>query len=359
MTAPVLSGPATATWGGYTLPVDISHVMDAISRKDYISILESPELFWLAFCSVYKTDVLQDVKISITEKSSVTNRIKRTIEEFRVYCLKGYKEHRNISLSVVKRTSDIFIRERQTLIDLTDWLSDSCPKIFGSWFLRCILPFLEDLCKLIGAELTRSTGSQMVESDRTISAYECLILEIKWAVSDHFVYPIAPIKIAQRQEDSQEAYALYQSQTLCDLKFVAADGEVCVHSLPMLLHGGEFIKATLTAPMREGAAKRIEFAEFTTDVLKGYIDFVYLGEEAFKPETFFASGRNVFELLRFAHMYGILPLIDVCTNLISLVAKPEDAGHLRELAAHYGNAHLVRLCDYLSPGASMMAFPKV
>lgn len=350
-----------ATLGSF----NVSHVIDAISRKDYASILESPELFWLAFCSVYanKSDcfsaVLEGSSITIAGRLRIIAQIKKTIEEFRVYCWNGCKERKNISLSVVKIADNNYIRETQEVINLENWLAPSCPRIDQTWFLEAILPFLGDLCKLIGGELTQSRKLQKVRGDDCIGDRECLILDIRWATSEHFVHPIAPLSIPSRIEYSKAAYEFYRTQTLCDLTLAGSDGEIHAHIFPMLLHGGECIKAMLTSPMKEGSTKKIEFSDFTVDVLKTYVDFVYLGEEALKPEAFFTSGVNVFELLRFAHTYGIKPLVDSCTNLISLIAKAEDVERLRELAIYYENTHLARLCDYLSPSSSMMAFPKV
>jgi hypothetical protein len=239
MTPTISEGPATL--GSF----NVSHVIDAISRKDYASILESPELFWLLF------SCLRRIKHYHCRKTAYNCSDKKMIEEFRVYCWNGCKERKNISLSVVKIADNNYIRETQEVINLENWLAPSCPRIDQTSFLEAILPFLGDLCKLIGGELTQSRKLQKVRGDDCIGDRECLILDMRWATSEHFVHPIAPLSIPSRIEYSKAAYEFYRTQTLCDLTLAGSDGEIHAHIFPMLLHGGECIKAMLTSPMME------------------------------------------------------------------------------------------------------------
>ena len=129
-----------------------------------------------------------------------------------------------------------------------------------------------------------------------------------------------------------------------DVKLLTKSGEIIkAHAIAMRMCGGKKIQKVLTKKTKE-----LDFTKFSKDAVNAFVDFIYLGASGLDPKTFLENADDLYELLRMAYKYTLTPLIDCCTNLISLVAKSEDSKKIKLLIDDYDNEHLIELYNPLS-----------
>lgn len=186
-----------------------------------------------------------------------------------------------------------------------------------------------------------------------IQSQEVRSLKIEWDPDKHLIYPIEPKAILPRDNLQNTMYSAYKNQIMCDYSLVTDDGIVKIHSVILFTYGGEVIQKILTVNMKESLEKTICFNSFSLNTVKAFVDYIYLGEKAFKPESFLEKDINLCELFEMAHIYQIQPLIDCCTNLFSLFSSLDDINQIESLADHYENAHLKALYEHLSMKLSL------
>ncbi|MFZ0565934.1 MAG: BTB/POZ domain-containing protein [Chlamydiales bacterium] len=177
--------------------------------------------------------------------------------------------------------------------------------------------------------------------------------ENRYVTFDHFPYPIEPKKIPQRDANGhlKAMYSRYQDQTLCDVSIFTKEGILKVHSAPLCEYGGKMVKEMIL--QQEPTEKEIRFDEFSLKCVKAFIDFVYLGEKGLEPKSVRERDVDVYELLKMAYTYQVQPLIDCCTNLISLSASVNDLEKVKSYADSYKNGHLLELSEFFQLGAGL------
>lgn len=166
-------------------------------------------------------------------------------------------------------------------------------------------------------------------------------------VWNNFFYPIPPKAVKCTRPEDKEYYGLYKEQILCDFTIKTKQDSIGIHSTQLYLYGEEFFKKITTTKFKESIEKNLDLSEYPLPVVKAFIDFIYLGKEHLEPEAFFKSDVDLLELLNLAHTYHIEPLINICTNLLSLSASSLLAEDVKELAAIYHNEHLEQLASYI------------
>lgn len=338
---------------------DISSLENSFSRRDFSEIIESSELFWLAFCKAFSqisgedsdafSTSLQGKKLTISGKEHIIPDVQKCVEQIRQIFVKGMLERTGFTILPVKVCDKIFIRESSEIIDLTDWLSDRNFHLYKTWFGSFVKPTMQSFCESIGATCSDVVVSQKIVDDEDFGVQSKSIkaFKVDWVSGDHFVYPIEAKVIPSRDNLKKSMHSMYENQILCDLSLVAKDGTVNVHSIPLFTYGGEMIQKMLTCNMKESLEKVVHFNEFSLNSVKAFVDFIYLGEDGLEPESVLKRNVNLCELFQMAHTYQVQTLIDCCTNLFSLFSSTKDIEKIKYLAELYENEHLKKLHEYL------------
>lgn len=337
--------------------ISLTHFNDALLREDFDKIIEDPEFFWLAFCKAFSqiqnkstrengipfsASLSEDTLILSGDKWAIS-AIQGCIEEIRKFFIKG-KSRGNFSILPILIAHDYYLSEKVDTIDLTNHLDPTKIKLYKFMFEEVIEPAMPNLCASLGAICTNDIFSQkvLIHLDSGITSREIKALKIEWTDRNRHVYPIPPKVIPERGDPSEFFYSMYKSQTLCDFSLIASDGVVMIHSLLLLAHGGA-IKGMLH--MKESAERAFRLTKYSMKAVEALIYFLYLGK--LEPEYCQEKEINICELLDLADMYQIIPLIDCCTNVLSLFSSLEDLEKITELADRYNNPHLKTLKDYL------------
>ena len=329
---------------------DISELNGLLKRRDYLSVINDQQLFWLTFCKACPVDMtrkdLFSIKINsetlvITGRDHIVKNIKKRVEIIRNWFCASVKEKKNFAIAIIHFT-DPYICKDSEIIDF-----DECKKVY--WYKYFIKPSLPGLAQLLGmtGEITQTT--RFLKYKRSSPhKYEADLFSVRLNRREHFVYPITPKPREIRENTSKVLYDLYKKQICCDIALVSSDKRTKTHSCMLYAHGGEFFQTLITAGMKETLDGVIVLDEFHSETIHHFVDFVYLGSEALLENVTSASGEvDVFELFRFANQYQIPPLIDCCTNLISLLTNKEDLDVIRLLSEKYSNEHLKELVVYL------------
>lgn len=342
---------------------DLSQVEEKLLRKDYSSIINSSDLFLNLFYkaasdlshvadSTTFSIIRKDRKITITAKEHNRKDFEKGVEQIRTLFLQNYGDNKPSTIVAIDCVGEKFLRAPSAeLIDVTKSLGDKSGSIMGHIYERYILPSMPSVAKSLGAVYSDTVVNQQYKTIGGSQTKEVEGFQVNFLASEHFIYPIAPVKIPERESTQKAMYELYKQkeQPLCNLTLRARDNEeIKMHALPLYLYGGKVLQNTLTSGLKESVTQTIHMPEFTIDVIKQFVEFIYLGPSALTPELFFQKEVDVWELLRMAHLYQTSTLIDCCTNLITLICQVEQAEELKAIAETYENPHLLELYKHLT-----------
>lgn len=347
------------------IKVDITPVENELSVKDFSKIIDTPELFWQAFCKVASeifsektpnefstiTAHNNSVTLSIQSRDDYSLQIKSFVEEIRKLLANSLSQRKEIILVPVRMGANIFMRQKSDLIELFEWESPIAICLSNYLFKSYVHPCLPNLCQLLGASCTELLLEQKIKNkpgDIHIYTETVISFKITWSPEQHLIYPIPAKKITPHEGMAKLAYEMYQKEILCDLSLVTRDGSRKVHAMTLFMHGGECLQTMLTSSMKEGLEKVVLFKEYSLKTVQAMAQFIYLGEEGLSPKFVQSNEVDLYELFVFANMYQIPGLIECTTNLISLISTPGDIETLQKLAKTYANDHLRELYKHLS-----------
>ncbi|MBX9743920.1 MAG: BTB/POZ domain-containing protein [Chlamydiales bacterium] len=340
---------------------DLSSLESAIATKDYGKIIEDPDLFWLAFCKAsgkiernpgdfYFSIFIREKTLIINGRKDIIFNIRQFINEMQKFFVKNLDKKSDFIILPICAGVHYRIREKINVIDIIDFtnhLFDS--NLLDAWFKSYIRPCMRHFCELIEAIYSDIVVDQKILFNKLIGVKieQIEAFKIEWVKENHFVYPIEPVKIPPREDLQQSMYSLYRENILCDFSVIAKDGALEVHSAIFFTYGGKIIQNMLTRKMKESTEKTISFTDFSLSAVKAFVDFLYLGEKTFEPKAFLQRSVSLYELFSMAHLYQVEPLIDCCTNLISLFSDIEDLQEIEHLVNVYKNKHLEELRKHL------------
>lgn len=345
------SPKVSTTLGGSSTALESSKKLHrCLSQKDFDTILKDPDLFWLSFCKSFflhqnkNYDVnfyvtIENEEILYSGINGTIEELRKTIEKIRECLIEGLHNRKNVT---IQQTSYSFFPSYYLFTP--DNLSNNCPtefKISKDWYESFMKHVLPDFLENCGA-----TCIQERTEDSTRSR-----LQITW--KDVLIYPIASKPISTPEPIGKALYPLYQKQEHCDFTICCADGVVIKSHFALLYgYGGYVLQKLLTSDFKESKDRVITFETHSTDIIKDFLEFIYLGGKEFSEKMILSKDLDIiklYELFDFAHMYGIETLMDCCTNLISLKATKEDISEIKELANLYNNEHLQQLCNHFYP----------
>lgn len=322
---------------------------ECLTHKDFDSILRDPELFWLSFCKSFfdhqskNYDVnffvtIENGEIRYSGMNGTMEELRNTIEKIRHCLIDGLNNRKNVA---ILQTCYSFFPS--SYLFTPENLSNNCPaefKISKDWYESFIKHVLPDFLENCGASYTQEPTEDPARSR----------IHINW--KNILIYPIPSKTIAAPQPIGEVLYALYQTQQHCDFTISCTDGTMIkTHSALLYAYGGSVLQKLLTSQFKESKDKVITFGNHNNDIIKIFLEFIYLGGEKFIEGMTLSTDLNItklYELFEFAHMYEVQILIDCCTNLISLKATKENLREIKELANFYNNEHLKQLFNHLS-----------
>ncbi|GAB5411800.1 MAG: hypothetical protein ChlgKO_09140 [Chlamydiales bacterium] len=349
-------------------PLATAETQCLISIKDFSAIINDPEYFKTAFFLAAGEEIssgtfsikLHSDQLYIESPSYIIGPLLDGLEKIRLIFVKTLeKKLSGIIIYPVNMCGNVYFKKDfKTKIDLIDLMDNRQPQIPISTHLKYLRAGLPLFAKAIGLTFTEFDSIVTCVTDVGDRTQNVKSLHFEWGAGTNYFYPITPIEIADRsaRETLQGFHKLYQEQFLCDYTLKARDGEITLHSIVLHQFGGEYFQNLLSSGMKEFSEKQVQL-DYSLDVLKKFIDFLYLGKEVLEPELFFKTddGLDVFELLRLAHYCQNESLVNCCTNLISLSIGEESKQGIKELADLYQNAHLQKLYEYYSPPADPAA----
>ena len=337
-----------------------SDSLDAcLERKDFVTIIENKDLFWLAFCKalfpnqgkkdsdVFRVSIEGNV-IKIFGREHVIKQTQDLIEEMRQFFLEGLRARNNFEFLAIEFCMDFYLIKASDCIDITNQ-----EKYFLWVYNSYLKPALPQLAKFCGALYSEYKKNQTIKFVRECPPEKEIVdvIRIQWRDESHLIYPIAPTVIPTREEFGKAMYSLYQKQEGCDFKLFSKDGVTKVHSVLLRIYGGPVLQALLSSDMKETNEASISFEGYSKSVVDAFMDYIYLGGEAFSEKVLSShedNKINIIELFEFAHTYQVDTLVDCCTNIISLVATKNDLETLQSVLALHDNKHLKQICDHLA-----------
>ena len=356
-----------------TRNIDITSLEELLGRKDYPTILKSSELFlsvyYRAMNTFHKNDSMYSVSrqgntIKVKWDNSLTE-IEKGVERVRVLLESQYREKKTCTILPITIAIETYLQTPSPqIIDLSNSTGEESGRISHCLYRDYILPVIPRIAEIIGAIFSATTLEQHYNSGYQTQTCEIKGFTITFLASEHFIYPIEPVTISARDSMEKSMYDLYKDkdQPLCTLVLrTAGDSEVRMHPFPFYQYGGDALKKMIGGHFKETRDQAINFSHFSDQTVREFVEFLYLGPNALTPEVFFAKEVNLCELLDMAHTYQVPLLVDCCTNLLSLVATPDQAGDIKRIADMYENSHLQKLCEHLTtppakPATTIPAF---
>lgn len=179
----------------------------ALEKKDFPAIIESKELFWLAFCHAYDEtanklfnveadsfDIRFHRDVTVSGKDDIIESIQRFVEEIRILFIKGHIKQGGFQIVPIEICTDYVLKEHTEVIDLKyfydfDSVNNNYIRLgifFYENFVEASLPKLFELLGAICIE-TRIMQKILTFREETINVKA---FKIEWPNGDHFVYPI-------------------------------------------------------------------------------------------------------------------------------------------------------------------------
>lgn len=325
-------------------------VHQCLSQKDFDTVLRDPDLFWLSFCKSFfhhqnkNYDVnffvtIENEEIRYSGLNDAMKELRKTIEKIRQCLIDGLNNRKNVT---ILQTCYSFFPSNYLFTP--ENVSNDSPtefKIAKDWYESFIKHVLPDFLENCGATYIHEQTEDLARSR----------IQIHW--KDMLVYPIPCKTMLEPRPIGEALYPLYQKQEHCDFSISCMDGTLIkTHSALLYAYGGSVLQKLVISDFKESKDRVVTFETHSTDIVKNFLDFIYLGGKKFLEKMTLSRDLDItklYELFDFAHMYGVETLMDCCTNLISLQATKEDIGEIKELANLYNNEHLKQLADHFYP----------
>ena len=332
------------------------------NEKKYDKIINSKGLFWKAFCLATskaefpRKDFISEpffepfiieaedclyfgVELKTNIRVDTLRELKQIVEKIRVICEKKLKIKQSFSIFPIdlsKRRSDF--KDRFLVGSSSEFLA------LEHYLFNYVVPNLEYFFNAIGVECKKTVIQ--AKPDSKIMSKQMEGFQINFVLGVHGGYSISYEPIPLREDLSKLMYSQYEKNECCDLVLKAKDGEVQMHSAILSAYGSGAFRKMINVGMKESKEKTIHLADFSVNSVKVLVKFMYLGEDAIKPEDF-EEEVDLRELFVLAHTYGIESLITGVTNLFSYFATPDYVREIDELADTYGNERLQMLSKVL------------
>lgn len=348
---------------------DLNVLNGLCEKKDFATILDDPQLFWLLFCREYidtKVDHLfqvqkvgSKVKISFQKNycQDVFKFLTQNVDVIRIALKEAMAEGRPFELAFIGRelASSLFgnFLPAQAEYDISDM-----PLINGLQKEYCqawILPTLPALAQALGVTCTCSQKLVTTIENKThlrkiVKQEEFHHIKFEWNQDVHLVYPIVPKKIVALDFPSM-IERFYQDKKFCDFTLQSVSGsQLPVHGMILQMVGGTFFQTMLATQMEESKSKLIKL-DCSHEVATVFLEFIYRGAD--KTLDILKKSDNLgailFEIFTFANQYQIQNLIDASANWITLFTQAEHLESLQTLAQLYNNDHLKKYCAFLQP----------
>jgi len=313
--------------------IDIGPAVEAVKKKNYFSIISDRDLFLTTFCSLFGVKRARDL---LRSEPTPCPAIQECIQCIRQLVEKGFTEQGSFSLLVLEGSDEIYLREQSDQpVDLMEAKGQD-KKVFE----KLILPHLQELFEAIGARCEVSDVSQpVINHPYTVTRKPAKRFFLKW---DH--------RVTKPLDMCMAFYKMYEEKKECDFTLIAKDGkQFAIHSLVLYAFGGNVFRNMLLSPsqFQESTKKSISL-KVSGEMLRIFVDYLYLGREAVTPEALLDNEVDITKLLDFAQMWEVPLLVDLCINVMSIVATPKDLPTLEDRAAKYSNKQLNELVSHLA-----------
>lgn len=376
--------------------INTAPVRDLLGKRQFLRIVDDPERFWELFAvhAVHEGDHqwtvtgLPGERVKIEAPDHVRTAVKDSLEKIRPLFAKCIRGRGESSGSLVNRGGDYFyLAPDQIRIPIgTETEMIARHEVHFPLYWRGSLP---KMAEAVGLNFT-------AVADRVLKpvpygqivviphAREEIVLSPKKEYYLDFPIPCRDIKTENPFNDAT-FYRYFLAGKFLDFTISSAiDAGTCqVHKMAFYHNGGEVVQKMLDGPWMESASNTLQLP-YSSGTIRQFVDYVYLGAEAYFDKMAVSMDRaraeassgapaaggggaaaaaaggagredeataseeiDLYELLEMAAFYSLHPLRDICTNLISCMVKKSDSGTIEELAGRLGNEHLTLLVAYL------------
>lgn len=338
---------------------------DFVLKKDFKAVLENKELFWMLFCTSYCglkkksqdsdcfTVQLKERNLIILGRPHIVKNINMTVEKIRIFTMEAFNQKKDFTFVSNKMACDIHFRKDGVEIDFSDWLYNKEGTIFESWYGEFFAPTLAPLFNSLGAAYSVEKQMRSIKndlySDGRLMNENVNVHKVEWKNHEVCVYPIVPKSLPSCQDAQNGLFELYEKQKFCDFFLHTQEAEVIgLHKVILYLNGGETLKHLIDSNFKEAKENKLVLDSYSTQVVRYFVDYIYLGPENCLEKMIENNFSEPYQLFTLAHFFQVTPLIDCCTNYISLIADTQDLPTIRSLANDFKNQHLKALAFYLT-----------
>ncbi len=345
----------------FKFEIDTTNITNLLANKDYDIIVKNPDLFLTVFAkalasSMHEVKKLPSLVFNITEKTTslalkgdylFADPVVKIVEKLRTLFEATMYKGRVTVLPVPCLDKRIYLMQPFNLsVDLRD--IDPSFTHSSEAYENYVKPSLKRLSELLGGTYSEKKEYQVLHGNQVphIAGFH-----IDWTAEEHYESHVAPIVIPEREGLQMHLYRMYtdEKQPGCDLTIVSQDmKEIKIHESVLRCFGGPILPIMLDGQWKESNEKKVVFGETPSDVLKVFVEYLYLGESALRPKVFLQKKVDVCTLLDLAVAYQIDPLIKCCVNILSIGATVEQVDEVKALAEAYNRLELKPLAEHLT-----------
>lgn len=327
---------------------------DCLDRKDYLTVLKTKELFWIAFCRSF----LKDFKEKTTQKcvngrflpavidynhyyrsEDDTSSYRPLIEKIRLFVLDAFEKNlleafcvggsscadsstyiMDASLVAHLGASDIrlqIIRSNAAEIHRPHTSS----QFRGDWFFPCVYSTLN----LLGAKIDLKETT-CKKNDSSLNGEEIKATTVKLSWPGKKPYKVSPCLVEDVDVLSQKllkiSYDACKNQSsICDLTLEAKDGQKKVNSL-MFLALDRLSQEGKSSDVRKEKLTTLDFINYSIKQLEVFIEFLHQGANV-EFENGFTGALN---LLCLVNSYQNTLLTKECMKVFNREAEKAGLG---------------------------------
>lgn len=364
---PTIPGLDISPSGCCSWMVDLKGVNEAACQADFDQIINSKELFWAKFCSIfaektkhkgYTDDLFQGKiygnKFLIEGKEHIIPDVVEQVELFRQLALEAKDSRIGVNRVVLecRFSPHYFLRQpsqKEVVIPESN-VSHIKEKVYPFCFNKYVKPCLLNLFESLGFDYSESKTNQLWQySGFHREEKDATVINIRCKQELHFVYLINPAEVPASKHPGEDFYHHYKTGDFCDFTLVSSENQKFnIHKIVLAIFGGAYFQTLLSSSMKEMSEKSVQM-DCSTEVLQTVVDYLYLGPRLLEEKFFRGEKVDLYAILQFAHFHKLPSLFKTAVNLLILSARPGDYTTVRELANLYQDEDLHRLVNHLAP----------
>lgn len=302
------------------------NLISSLKNKNYIKIIKDEKLFWALYSFIqrkhftHKKYALDDETI---KSFSIILEIHFFIEFIRIELVNH----------LYLKECSVFYKHRSHIGDVVLFNKDGSRKfrgkLCGNYFENYVLPFLETLSKMIGFEcIIKNNNFNEPIQIKFLNRLENILISITKPIS----VPTFNFKDDKRVHDFTLSAYSHSTNSISKIK-------LSTHFLNS--RASNVIKSMMNSDFIESRDRHIHFSNFDISTIQYYIHFLTLGNSLIQNKYIhLLEDLNIFELIRFAHLYDDEIYFNFCINIFNYFSNLFNPVDILEISNMYNNTEL-------------------